>query len=98
VTGAKCAKQIVAQYNHASMDPLQVVCRSSSSRFLSVNGLTLHALEWARPGAPGLCFLHGGSAHSHWFDRVIAPFLGRYHVIALDQRGHGASQWPKPPA
>jgi pimeloyl-ACP methyl ester carboxylesterase len=80
------------------MDSLQVVCRSSSSRFLSVNGLTLHALEWARPGAPGLCFLHGGSAHSHWFDRVIAPFLGRYHVISLDQRGHGASEWPKPPA
>src|SRR5258706_3568470 len=80
------------------METLQFACRSSSSRRLSVNGLTLHALEWARPGAPGLCFLHGGAAHSHWFDRVIDPFLGRYHVIALDQRGHGASEWPVPPA
>lgn len=63
-----------------------------------MNGLALHALEWPAPGAPGLCFLHGGSAHSHWFDAVIGPFLGRYHVLSLDQRGHGASQWPVPPA
>ena len=73
-------------------------CQTSSSRRLIVNGLSLHALEWARPGAPGLCFLHGGSAHSHWFDRVVTPFTGRYHVIALDQRGHGESEWPTPPA
>jgi pimeloyl-ACP methyl ester carboxylesterase len=65
---------------------------------LHVNGLALHALEWAQPGAPGLCFLHGGSAHSHWFDAVIAPFIGRYHILSLDQRGHGVSEWPAPPA
>ena len=80
------------------MNSLQFACQSSSQRRLSVNGLCLHALEWARPGAPGLCFLHGGSAHGHWFDRVVLPFVGRYHVIALDQRGHGESDWPKPPA
>jgi pimeloyl-ACP methyl ester carboxylesterase len=65
---------------------------------LTVNNLSLHALEWPRVGAPILCFLHGGAAHGHWFDRVIHPFLGRYHVLALDQRGHGASEWPRPPA
>jgi pimeloyl-ACP methyl ester carboxylesterase len=80
------------------MNPLQFACASASSRWLAVNGLSLHALEWPAPGAPGLCFLHGGSAHGHWFDRVIFPFLRRYHVIALDQRGHGQSQWPSPPA
>ncbi len=80
------------------MDSLQFACRASSRRSLLVNGLTLHALEWAAPGAPGLCFLHGGSAHGHWFDGVIAPFIGRYHVIALDQRGHGESTWPTLPA
>lgn len=80
------------------MNPLQFACQSSSDRRLAVNGLSLHALEWGRPGAPALCFLHGGSAHSHWFDRVVAPFTSRYHVIALDQRGHGESEWPTPPA
>jgi pimeloyl-ACP methyl ester carboxylesterase len=80
------------------MDSLQFACRTSSSRTLHVNGLALHALEWPAPGAPGVCFLHGGSAHSHWFDAVIAPFIGRYHILSLDQRGHGASEWPVPPA
>jgi pimeloyl-ACP methyl ester carboxylesterase len=80
------------------MEPLHFACASSSSRRFAVNGLSLHALEWPKPGAPGLCFLHGGSAHSHWFDRVITPFLRRYHVISLDQRGHGGSAWPAPPA
>jgi len=80
------------------MNSLRVACRSSSNRHLSINGLSFHALEWALPGAPPLCFLHGGAAHSHWFDAVIGPFVGRYHVLSLDQRGHGASQWPSPPA
>ena len=80
------------------MDSLQFACQTSSSRRIAVTGLTLHALEWANPGAPGLLFLHGGAAHAHWFDRVIAPFTRRYHVLALDQRGHGESGWPSPPA
>lgn len=48
--------------------------------------------------APPLCFLHGGAAHAHWFDRVIPAFAERFHVVALDQRGHGASAWATPPA
>jgi len=46
------------------------------------------------PGRPALCFLHGGAAHAHWFDEVAAPFADRYHVVSLDQRGHGQSDWP----
>ena len=51
-----------------------------------------------RPGRPALCFLHGGSAHAHWFDAVVPAFAGRYHVLSLDQRGHGASEWAPEPA
>src|SRR2546423_2719439 len=80
------------------MDSLQFFCHSSASRRISVNGLSLHALEWARPGAPVVCFFPGGSAQGPWSDRVISPFVGRCHVISLDQRGHGASDWPTPPA
>lgn len=58
-----------------------------------VNGLRLSALEWAAPGRPPLCFLHGGSAHAHWFDAVVPDFVGRYHILSLDQRGHGESEW-----
>ncbi len=73
-------------------------CESARSRFLTVNALRLHGLEWGEPGADGLCFLHGGSAHAHWFDAVAPAFADRFHVISLDQRGHGESQWPEPPA
>jgi pimeloyl-ACP methyl ester carboxylesterase len=58
----------------------------------------LHMLETGPPEAPPICFLHGGAAHAHWFDRVIPAFAERFRIISLDQRGHGASAWAKPPA
>ncbi|MBI4608947.1 MAG: alpha/beta hydrolase [Candidatus Rokubacteria bacterium] len=73
-------------------------CAAAGHRVLPVNGLQLHALEWGAPGPRGLLFLHGGSAHCHWFDAVAPAFADRFHVLALDQRGHGESQWPVPPA
>lgn len=73
-------------------------CESAIRRSIDANGLTLRFLEWSSPGRPALCFLHGGVAHAHWFDWVTPAFVGRYHMIALDQRGHGESQWPDPPA
>jgi pimeloyl-ACP methyl ester carboxylesterase len=42
--------------------------------------------------------LHGGSAYAHWWDFVAPAFADDFHVIALDQRGHGDSQHPNPPA
>ena len=71
-------------------------CHSAVRRSFHVNGLTLRGLEWGRRGAPALCFLHGGSAHAHWFDLVAPALADRYHVISLDQRGHGESDWPPP--
>src|SRR5262245_30005793 len=73
-------------------------CESAVRRSFKVNGLTLRALGWGVTGRPGLCFLHGGSAHAHWFDAVAPFFADRYDIIALDQRGHGESDWPAPSA
>jgi pimeloyl-ACP methyl ester carboxylesterase len=73
-------------------------CVRANARKVRVNGLDLHFLETGPPEAPPLCFLHGGAAHAHWFDRVIGAFADRFHVISLDQRGHGASAWATPPA
>ena len=73
-------------------------CETAHSRTLEVRGLRLHYLESGRAGAPVLCFLHGGAAHAHWFDRVTPPFTDRFHVLSLDQRGHGESAWAEPPA
>src|SRR5882672_7651453 len=73
-------------------------CETARKRYVVVGGLRLSFLEWGIAGRPVLCFLHGGSAHAHWFDLVTPAFTDRFHVIALDQRGHGESQWAEPPA
>jgi pimeloyl-ACP methyl ester carboxylesterase len=80
------------------MTGLDFGCRTARSRVFVVNGLRLHALEWGETGRPGLCFLHGGAAHAHWFDLVAPAFADRFHIIALDQRGHGESAWANPPS
>jgi esterase len=57
------------------------------------NGLTLNCLDYGGDGKSPLLFLHGGSAHAHWWDFVAPAFIGDFHVLALDQRGHGESEW-----
>ncbi len=61
-------------------------------RFI-VNGLALNCLDYGGEGKPPILFLHGGSAHAHWWDFVAPAFVGDFHVLALDQRGHGESEW-----
>jgi pimeloyl-ACP methyl ester carboxylesterase len=74
-------------------------CESARHRTVEVNGLKLHLLEWGpSSGRVGLCFLHGGSAHAHWFDRVAPALAERFPAVSLDQRGHGESQWSSPPS
>ena len=78
--------------------PQRFGCELALSRFQTLRAWRLHYLEWGSPGRPGLLFLHGGAAHAHWFDAVAPGFADRFHVVSLDQRGHGESQWPEPPA
>ncbi len=60
-------------------------------RSVSVNGLTLHYVEWGAPHARPLVLLHGITGHARTWDR-LAPELSRhFRVLALDQRGHGDS-------
>ena len=85
-------------YNSPHVTYFTLGCETARKRSVVVSGLRLHFLEWGMAGRPVLCFLHGGSAHAHWFDLVTPAFLDRFHVISLDQRGHGESQWAEPPA
>ena len=71
---------------------------SCTSGFIDAGGLRLHYLDYGTAGlAPMMC-VHGGAAHAHWFDFVAEGFNATHHVRALDQRGHGDSQWAEPPA
>ena len=52
-----------------------------------------HFLEWGEPGNPQIVLLHGGNQSAHSWDLVSLHLAQRYHVIVLDQRGHGDSEW-----
>jgi esterase len=62
-------------------------------KYVSANGLKLHYLDWGSDGKPPLILLHGIERHAHTFDHVAPHFVDRYHVIAMDMRGHGESEW-----
>ncbi|MBN1614737.1 MAG: alpha/beta hydrolase [Deltaproteobacteria bacterium] len=62
-------------------------------KYVRINGLRLHYLEWGRRTKPLMLLLHGLTSHARIWDDVAAAFNGKYHIIALDQRGHGESQW-----
>ena len=59
----------------------------------TLNGLRFHFLDWGTAGRDPILLLHGGAQTAHSWDEV-APDLARdHHVLALDQRGHGDSDW-----
>src|SRR5262245_14607714 len=64
-----------------------------TDKYATVGGLRLHYLDWGNPARPAMILLHGIARHAHTFDHIAADFARDYHVIALDMRGHGDSDW-----
>ena len=58
-----------------------------------INGLNLAYYEWGNPGTPSLICLHSHTnSAASW--REFAEYASSdYHVYAIDQRGHGNSEW-----
>ena len=61
--------------------------------YVTVNGLRLHYLDYGNADGPPLLLLHGLSGHAHTFDFVAPYLIDRYHVLSLDVRGRGESDW-----
>lgn len=66
-----------------------------SSRNIILRHQRFHFLEWGQPTNPTLVLLHGGNQSAHSWDLVSLHLADRYHIIALDQRGHGDSEWSR---
>ncbi len=62
-------------------------------RFVKVGDLNLHYLEWGDAGAPPVVMIHGLTGNAHAFDNLAPHFVPRYHVISVDVRGRGDSDW-----
>lgn len=58
----------------------------------------LHYLQW-NPAAPRtLLLLHGNSANAWWWRPMAEALSGSdLRILALDLRGHGDSEWVRPP-
>src|SRR5438445_592402 len=71
--------------------------RESAGEFNANNtvilGMRVHYLDWGTPGLPPVLFLHGGGLNVHTWDLVCAALKTERHCLALDQRGHGDSEW-----
>ena len=65
------------------------------SRNAVINQLRLHFLEWGDAAAPPILLLHGSNQSAHSWDLVSLYLADRHHVYALDQRGHGDSEWAR---
>jgi pimeloyl-ACP methyl ester carboxylesterase len=67
--------------------------QSPQDRFVTVNGLRLHFLDWGTDSKQPLILLHGIGRVAHTFDHLATHFSKDFHVIAVDMRGHGDSGW-----
>src|SRR5687767_10099485 len=64
-----------------------------ADRFVTVNGLRIHYVDWGNETRPPLIMVHGLDRVARTFDHVATHFRSRYHVLAVDMRGHGDSDW-----
>ena len=60
---------------------------------MQVGDLRFHYLDFGGDGPP-LLFLHATGFHAWVWLPYVRRFASRYHVLALDQRGHGLSDKP----
>ena len=65
----------------------------AQSHFVSRGAVRLHHLDWGNHGRHPIVLVHGSRLHAHVWNHFSRRFSERYHVIALDQRGHGESGW-----
>lgn len=62
-------------------------------RFVRSQRLKISYWDWGNQDAPPLVLVHGGRDHARSWDRIAEAFRDDYHVVALDLRGHGDSDW-----
>jgi pimeloyl-ACP methyl ester carboxylesterase len=68
----------------------------ASDRFVNANGLRLHYIDYGNDGAPWVVCVHGLTGNAHNFDALAPHLAAKYHVISVDVRGRGDSNWGPP--
>lgn len=75
----------------------QKILNANASRvqdkFIALNGLRFHYRDWENEGAATLILLHALGRHARAWDPFARAMNERYRVLAIDQRGHGETEW-----
>lgn len=70
---------------------MRAVTAPRESRFVAVEGCSIHYLRWGDPARPGLMLIPPSGGHAHWFAHVAPLFADQFHVVAIDLAGCGDS-------
>jgi pimeloyl-ACP methyl ester carboxylesterase len=70
-----------------------VSAQTPQDRFVTVDGLRIHYLDWGGEGKQPLILLHGIGRVARTFDHIAGHFAETHRVLAVDMRGHGDSAW-----
>ena len=63
-----------------------------TQHYFQASGARICYFEWGSKGDPGVLLLHATGFHARCWDQMIAALPQRFHVIAVDMRGHGRSE------
>jgi len=82
---------LAAAAHAAGLAPPAIV--RPQDRWVQLNGIRFHYLDWGNPHLPHLVLLHGGSLTAHTWDLAALLLRDHFHLVALEQRGHGDTEW-----
>lgn len=72
--------------------------KQPENKYILINNLHLHYLEWGSHNSRTMILLHGTGDNAHMWDYFASDVSNLLRIIALDQRGHGDSDWAIPPS
>lgn len=67
--------------------------RTTTDGYVRVNGLRFHCRTTGPPGSAQVVVLHGIMGHSREWDTLVQTVSQDFRVMAVDQRGHGQTDW-----
>lgn len=70
----------------------------STQMITSSDGTRIATYAAGDPAKPAILLIHGWAQQSLCWDPLVARLKDRFHLVAMDMRGHGASDKPGDPA